>query len=95
MDASVLYLSPGHLSGWVGDLLDMEQPSFNGAAMVHYETSGEEQLAKSIEVGRLLFAGQCDFIAAANNVKALPPVTRPEICLLGGQMSANPRWLML
>ena len=51
--------------------------------MVHNETSGEEQLAKDIEAGRLLFAGQCDFIAAANNMKALPPVTLPEICFAG------------
>ena len=51
--------------------------------MVHNETSGEEQLAKDIEVGRLLFTGQCDFIAAANNMKALPPVTLPEICFAG------------
>ena len=51
--------------------------------MVHNETSGEEQLAKDIEVGRLLFAGQVDFIAAANNMKALPPVTLPEICFAG------------
>jgi len=36
-----------------------------------------------IETGRLLFAGQCDFIAAANNMKALPPVTLPEICFAG------------
>ena len=51
--------------------------------MVHNETSGEEQLAKDIEVGRLLFAGHCDFIAAANNMKALPPATLPEICFAG------------
>lgn len=51
--------------------------------MVHNETSGEEQLAKDIEVGRLLFAGQCDFVAAAHNMKALPPVTLPEICFAG------------
>ena len=51
--------------------------------MVHNETSGEEQLAKDIEFGRLLFTGQCDFIAAANNMKALPPVTLPEICFAG------------
>ena len=51
--------------------------------MVHNETGGKEQLAKDIEDGRLLFAGQCDFIAAANNMKALPPVTLPEICFAG------------
>ena len=51
--------------------------------MVHNETSGEGQLAKDIEAGRLLFAGQCDFIAAANNMRALPPVTLPEICFAG------------
>jgi GTP-binding protein len=31
----------------------------------------------------LLFAGSCDFIAAANNMKALPPVSLPEICFAG------------
>jgi hypothetical protein len=46
--------------------------------MVHHETSGKEQLATTNEDGRLLFAGQCDFIAAAKNMKALPPVTLPE-----------------
>ena len=51
--------------------------------MVHHETSGEEQLAGVIESGRLLFAGQCHFIAAANNRNALPPVTLPEICFAG------------
>jgi len=51
--------------------------------MVYHETSGEEQLARVIESGRLLFSGQCDFIAAANNMKALPPVTLPEICFAG------------
>ena len=51
--------------------------------MVHNETSSEEQLAKDIEVGRLLFAGQCDFMAAANSMKALPPVTLPELCFAG------------
>ena len=51
--------------------------------MVYNETSGEEQLADDLEVGRLLFAGQCDFIAAANSMKALPPVTLPEVCFAG------------
>tara|TARA_B100000989_G_scaffold267716_1_gene221956 strand:+ start:161 stop:838 length:678 start_codon:yes stop_codon:yes gene_type:complete len=51
--------------------------------MVHNEKSGAEQLAKDIEAGRLLFAGQCDFVAAANNMRALPPVTLPEICFAG------------
>jgi GTP-binding protein len=31
----------------------------------------------------LLFAGSCDFIAAANNMRALPPVSLPEICFAG------------
>jgi GTP-binding protein len=83
VDAGVFYLPASHIPSWFGDLLDMEQPSFNGAAMVHHETSGEEQLAITNEAGRLLFAGQCDFIAAANNMKALPPVTLPEICFAG------------
>ena len=83
MDAGVFYFPASHFPGRFGNLLDMEQPSFNGAAMVHLETSGEEQLAITNEAGRLLFAGQCDFIAAANNMKALPPVTLPEICFAG------------
>ncbi len=37
----------------------------------------------AIESGRLLFAGQCDFIAAAQNLDALPPLTLPEIAFAG------------
>jgi len=83
VDASIFYIPASHFPGRFGNLLDMEQPSFNGAAMVHHETSGEEQLAITNEAGRLLFASQCDFIAAANNMKALPPVTLPEVCFAG------------
>ena len=36
-----------------------------------------------IEAGRLLFAGQCDFIAAAQNLPALPPISLPEIAFAG------------
>ena len=34
-----------------------------------------------IEAGRLLFAGRCDFIAAAQSLIALPPISLPEIAL--------------
>ena len=51
--------------------------------MVYYETSSEEQLAKEIEFGRQLFAGRCDFVAAANNMEAMPPITMPELCFAG------------
>ena len=51
--------------------------------MVHHETGSEEQLTKNIEDGRLLFAGQCNFVAAANKTKALPSVTLPEVCFAG------------
>ena len=51
--------------------------------MVHFEARDESELAANIETGRLLFAGACDFVAAANNMKALPPVTLPEICFAG------------
>jgi GTP-binding protein len=61
----------------------MEQPVINGAAMVHHETRGARLDSDDLETGRLLFAGTCDFIAAANNMKALPPVTLPEICFAG------------
>ena len=36
-----------------------------------------------IEAGRLLFAGSCDFIAAAQNLMALPPISLPEIAFGG------------
>jgi GTP-binding protein len=61
----------------------MEQPVINGTAMVHYETRGPRRDIDDLETGRLLFAGSCEFIAAANNVKSLPPVTLPEICFAG------------
>ena len=38
---------------------------------------------EKIEAGRLLFAGQCDFIAAAQNLTALPPISLPEIAFAG------------
>ena len=51
--------------------------------MVHHETRGPRLDAGHLEKGRLLFAGSCDFVAAANNMKALPPVSLPEICFAG------------
>ena len=36
---------------------------------------------QQIEAGRLLFAGQCDFIAAAQNLPALPPVSYTHLTL--------------
>ena len=38
---------------------------------------------EEIEAGRLLFAGPCDFIAAAENLTALPPISLPEIAFAG------------
>ena len=51
--------------------------------MVHHETRGPRLDAGDLEAGRFLFAGICDFVAAANNMKALPPVSLPEICFAG------------
>ena len=51
--------------------------------MVHHETRGPRLDAEDFETGRLLFAGSCNFIAAANSMKALPPVSLPEICFAG------------
>ncbi len=51
--------------------------------MVHYEARGAELTPEQLEAGRLLFAGQCDFIAAANNMPALPPISLPEVCFAG------------
>jgi len=39
--------------------------------------------AAEIEAGRLLFAGQCEFIAAANNLESLPPLSLPEVAFAG------------
>ena len=39
--------------------------------------------AEEIEAGRLLFAGSCDFIAAAQALSALPPISLPEIAFAG------------
>ena len=39
--------------------------------------------AAALENGRLLFAGACVFIAAANNMRVLPPEGLPEICFAG------------
>jgi len=44
-------------------------------------TDGPDEAA--LENGRLLFSGACDFIAAANNMKVLPPEGLPEICFAG------------
>jgi GTP-binding protein len=51
--------------------------------MVHYEARGKGLTPEQLEAGRLLFAGRCDFIAAANNMAALPPIGLPEICFAG------------
>ena len=36
-----------------------------------------------LELGRLLFARPCEFIAAANNLEALPDMKRPEVAFAG------------
>ena len=38
---------------------------------------------EEIEAGRLLFASPCSFIAAAQNLTALPPISLPEIAFAG------------
>ena len=64
-----LYLLAGNIPGWSGDLLDMEQPVINGTAMVYHETRSPRRDIDDLEIGRLLFAGSCEFIAAANGRK--------------------------
>ena len=36
-----------------------------------------------LEAGRLLFAGNCTFIAASNALTNLPPISLPEIAFAG------------
>jgi len=52
--------------------------------MVHHAQNSEGELTpEELESGRLLFAGSCEFIAAANNMRVLPPEGLPEICFAG------------
>ncbi len=52
--------------------------------MVHHAQNSEGELtAEDLEAGRLLFAGSCEFIAAATNMRVLPPEGLPEICFAG------------
>ena len=51
--------------------------------MVYHEKRGSQRDIDDLETGRLLFASSCEFIAAANNMNALPPITLPEICFAG------------
>ena len=46
-------------------------------------TSTELQEQYQLEAGRLLFARPCQFIAAANNLEALPNTLRPEVAFAG------------
>jgi len=52
-----------------------------GAAPVHPAEAAPDEEAE--EAGRLLFAKECDFVAGAATVDALPPDTLPEIAFAG------------
>jgi hypothetical protein len=39
--------------------------------------------AAQLESGRLLFAGECQFVAAAAELERLPPASLPEVAFLG------------
>jgi ABC-type transport system involved in cytochrome bd biosynthesis fused ATPase/permease subunit len=39
--------------------------------------------AAEIEAGRLLFAGEWDFISAAGSLESVPPMSAPEIAFAG------------
>ena len=45
--------------------------------------SGVEHDEAELEAGRLLFAGNCTFIAASNALTNLPPISLPEIAFAG------------
>ena len=42
-----------------------------------------EHTDEDIEAGRLLFAGECQFIAASNSMSNLAPMERAEIAFAG------------
>jgi GTP-binding protein len=46
-------------------------------------TDIESTEESELEAGRLLFARPCEFIAAANNLQALPDMARPEVAFAG------------
>lgn len=55
-----------------------------GPAELGPDALGPDALGPAeIEAGRLLFAGQCDFIAASNSTENLPPISLPEIAFAG------------
>ncbi|MBV8474318.1 MAG: YihA family ribosome biogenesis GTP-binding protein [Alphaproteobacteria bacterium] len=45
--------------------------------------AGDEYSAETIEAGRKLFAGACDFVFAAARSDGLPPIGAPEIAFSG------------
>jgi GTP-binding protein len=47
------------------------------------EPTSEQDEAERIEAGRKLFAGEADFIWAADRIDGLPPMTHPEIAFAG------------
>jgi len=44
---------------------------------------GETESAEALELGRVLFAGECRFAAAAGERTRIPPATAPEIAFAG------------
>ena len=51
------------------------------------EAASDDQLdsftPEEVEKGRLLFAGECQFIAASNSLNNLPPLGLPEVAFAG------------
>jgi GTP-binding protein len=47
------------------------------------ELSAADQLAAALEAGRLLFAAECRFVFAAQQLERLPPPTGPEVAFAG------------
>src|ERR1051326_5468265 len=58
--------------------LEAARPSADKAPMTEPESAPD-----FLETGRKIFAGQSDFIWAADSLKALPPQTKVEIAFAG------------
>ena len=58
-------------------------PDDAGQAASGTGLTAEEEAAAALEAGRLLFAGECRFFFAAQQLDKLPPATGPEVAFAG------------
>ncbi len=62
---------------------DAAEPAGVGADDVSGGAAADQAAAAALEAGRVLFAGECRFVRAAQSVEALPPVGVAEVAFAG------------